>query len=106
VFNLDFLGIERAHVTDMAACNAASCMTSCVPLPSKSLCSQWESIGPAQAAHFDDWRERSSRINKDVRRTDRWVLRWDGGGSAQRGWDGSLRGEKYLGGPAAISGRS
>jgi len=32
---------------------------------------QWSSIGREQAARFDKWRERCSRIDKDVRRTDR-----------------------------------
>ena len=32
---------------------------------------QWKSITPVQAARFDKWRERSSRVDKDVRRTDR-----------------------------------
>ncbi|KAK9918155.1 hypothetical protein WJX75_001762 [Coccomyxa subellipsoidea] len=33
--------------------------------------SQWTSIGPDQAAKWSKWRERRSRVEKDVRRTDR-----------------------------------
>ncbi|BDA49286.1 TBC1 domain family member 15 [Coccomyxa sp. Obi] len=33
--------------------------------------SQWTSIGPEQAAKWSKWRERRSRVEKDVRRTDR-----------------------------------
>jgi hypothetical protein len=32
---------------------------------------QWESISPPQAARFSKWRERRTRVDKDVRRTDR-----------------------------------
>lgn len=35
---------------------------------------QWESISPAQASRNDHWRERCTRINKDARRTDRYVV--------------------------------
>lgn len=38
---------------------------------------QWASIGPDQARRWAKWRERRSRIDKDVRRTDRWGV---GGG--------------------------
>jgi len=32
---------------------------------------QWRSISKAQAARFSKWRERRSRVDRDVRRTDR-----------------------------------
>ncbi len=32
---------------------------------------QWASLTPGQEARFSKWRERRSRVDKDVRRTDR-----------------------------------
>jgi hypothetical protein len=36
-----------------------------------ALKAQWQSIGPDQAKRFSKWRDRRSRIDKDVQRTDR-----------------------------------
>jgi len=37
----------------------------------QGLLKQWQSMSTAQAARFSSWRERVSRVEKDVRRTDR-----------------------------------
>ena len=83
-FTLSIAGIEPA-----ARCEAWKFLLGVYPQGSSSvdrqqqrlqrqqqyaaLTAQWKSIGPDQAKRFAKWRERRTRIDKDVRRTDRYV---------------------------------